>query len=88
MRVAIRRLRAALSGFREILPVEQRRWACDELRWLAGVLAARNLDVFDSALLSPESAAACEATRRDCSVGDARPTPRRGGRSALGAIRR
>ena len=54
MRVAVRRLRAALSGFREILPVEQRRWACDELRWLAGALAdARNLDVFESSLLSP-----------------------------------
>ena len=54
MRVAVRRLRAALSGFREILPEEQRRWACDELRWLAGVLGeARNLDVFDSALLKP-----------------------------------
>ncbi len=54
MRVAVRRLRAALSGFREIVPVEQRRWASDELRWLAGVLGeARNLDVFESALLGP-----------------------------------
>ena len=54
MRVAVRRLRAVLSGFREMLPPEQRRRASDELRWLADALgAARNIDVFESALIRP-----------------------------------
>ncbi len=54
MRVAARRLRAALSAFRKILPPEQRRRASDELRWLADALgAARNFDVFESALIRP-----------------------------------
>jgi triphosphatase len=54
MRVAVRRLRAILSGFRKMLPPEQRRWASDELRWLAEALGeARNVDVFESALIRP-----------------------------------
>ncbi|MGC2411817.1 MAG: inorganic triphosphatase, partial [Stellaceae bacterium] len=54
MRVAVRRLRAILSGFRKMLPPEERRWASDELRWLAGALGeARNIDVFESALIHP-----------------------------------
>jgi triphosphatase len=54
MRVAVRRLRAVLSGFRKILPPAQRHWARDELRWLANALGeARNVDVFESALIRP-----------------------------------
>jgi triphosphatase len=54
MRVAVRRLRAVLSAFRKMLPPEQRRWASGELRWLAGALGdARNLDVFDDAVIRP-----------------------------------
>jgi triphosphatase len=54
MRVAARRLRAILSGFAELLPENQRRWASEELRWLADALGpARNLDVFDTGLLKP-----------------------------------
>ena len=54
MRVAVRRLRAILSGFSERLPQMQRHWAFEELRWLADALGtARNLDVFESALLKP-----------------------------------
>ena len=57
MRVAVRRLRATLSAFRELLPDHQRRWASVELRWLAGALGpARNLDVFEATLLKPASA--------------------------------
>ena len=53
-RVAARRLRAILSAFGKMLPAEQRRWASAELRWLADALgAARNLDVFEAALLGP-----------------------------------
>ena len=54
MRVAGRRLRAVLSGFRKMLPAEERHWANGELRWLSGALGeARNLDVFESALIGP-----------------------------------
>ena len=54
MRVAVRRLRAALSAFRKMLPPQQRRRADDELRWLANALGeARNFDVFESALIRP-----------------------------------
>ena len=54
MRVAARRLRAMMSGFAERLPEDQRHWAAEELCWLADALApARNLDVFETALLRP-----------------------------------
>jgi triphosphatase len=54
MRVAIRRLRAAISGFRKMLPNDQRRSISDELRWLADTLGeARNLDVFERAVVNP-----------------------------------
>lgn len=54
MRVAIRRLRAAISAFRMMLPEKRRRWASEELRWLADTLGdARNLDVFKSAVINP-----------------------------------
>ena len=52
MRVAVRRLRAILSAFGKFLPVEQRRWASQQLRWLADALGdARNLDAFRSTVL-------------------------------------
>ncbi len=45
MRVAIRRMRAAISAFREVLPVRAQRLR-DEFKWLAGVLGeVRDLDV-------------------------------------------
>lgn len=54
MRVAVRRLRATLSAFGKLLPENQRQWASEELRWLADALGpARNLDVFETALLKP-----------------------------------
>src|SRR5204863_6270842 len=41
-------------GFAERLPEDQRHWAAEELCWLADALArARNLDVFETALLRP-----------------------------------
>jgi triphosphatase len=70
MRVAVRRLRATLSAFGKLLPENQRQWASEELRWLADALGpARNLDVFETALLKPvgpdvdASAAALEQLR-------------------------
>ncbi|HTV88477.1 MAG TPA: CYTH and CHAD domain-containing protein [Stellaceae bacterium] len=54
MRVGVRRLRALLTAFGKMLPADQRRWASEELRWLADALGrARNLDVFESALIGP-----------------------------------
>ncbi|MEJ0070164.1 MAG: CHAD domain-containing protein [Pseudomonadota bacterium] len=58
MRVAMRRLRSALSLFRKLLPEAQDRWIRDETRWLAGVLGdARDWDVFLSETLAPALAA-------------------------------
>lgn len=54
LRVALRRLRSALSIFREVLaPSVRARWN-DELRWLLGCLgSARDLDVLTGDLLAP-----------------------------------
>jgi CHAD domain-containing protein len=54
MRVAARRLRAALSALKPMIPMEQYRWVLEELKWLAGMLGpARNWDVFTANLLQP-----------------------------------
>ncbi len=54
MRVAVRRLRAILAAFGRMLPADQRRSASEGLRWLADALGpARNLDVFETALIAP-----------------------------------
>jgi triphosphatase len=58
MRAAVRRLRAVFFAFARCLPPESRRWASNELRWIAEALGeARDLDVFASALLAPARAA-------------------------------
>jgi triphosphatase len=52
MRVAVRRLRSAISSLKKILPQEDVQWVTDELRWLGGALGpARNLDVFAAELV-------------------------------------
>jgi inorganic triphosphatase YgiF len=52
MRVAVRRLRSAISSLKRILPQEDLQCVTDELRWLGSTLGpARNLDVFASELL-------------------------------------
>jgi inorganic triphosphatase YgiF len=54
MRVAARRLRAALSALKPMIPPAQYGWVLTELKWLAGSLGpARNWDVFASSLLQP-----------------------------------
>jgi triphosphatase len=54
MRVATRRLRAALAALKPVIPVEQYRWVVEELKWLADTLgAARNWDVFAANVLQP-----------------------------------
>ena len=52
MRVAVRRLRSAVSSLKKFLPEEDLRWITEELRWLGRTLGpARNLDVFATELL-------------------------------------
>ena len=47
MRVAVRRLRSAISSFRELLPQQELDRTVEELRWLGGMLGpVRNLDVY------------------------------------------
>jgi len=61
MRVAVRRLRAILAAFGRMLPADQRRSVSRELRWLGDALAAaRNLDVFETALIAPAASALSE----------------------------
>jgi triphosphatase len=52
MRVAVRRLRSAISSLKKFLPQEDVQWVTEELRWLGGTLGpARNLDVFAAELV-------------------------------------
>src|SRR5260370_1894807 len=54
MRIAVRRLRSALSSFKKMLPAEDLAWITGELKWLMSALAeARNLDAFGTDLLEP-----------------------------------
>jgi triphosphatase len=54
MRVAVRRLRSAISSFKKLLPAADRRWISSELGSRVVVLgSARNLDVFAIDLLQP-----------------------------------
>ena len=54
MRVALRRMRSALSVFRSLLPPDQYGFFVGEIKWLAGILgAAREWDVFLGELVSP-----------------------------------
>ncbi len=57
MRVALRRLRAAISLFKEVVDDHQRGGIGQELKWMAGELGkARDLDVFISKVLEPAQA--------------------------------
>ncbi len=57
-RVALRRLRSALSLFRDLLPAADRQWLAEETKALAGILGpARDWDVFLTELLAPVKAA-------------------------------
>ena len=54
MRVAIRRLRSALTAAKPMISTEKHRWSANKLRWIADILApARNWDVFIAELLQP-----------------------------------
>ena len=54
IRVAVRRIRSAISAFKKLLPAADRRWVSAELSWFVDILGrARNLDVFATDLLQP-----------------------------------
>lgn len=54
LRVALRRLRSALTAFRDVLPEDERKRMSEELRWIASACGqARDWDVFRSELLKP-----------------------------------
>lgn len=54
MRVALRRMRSALSVFRSLLPSDQYAFFVGEMKWLTGILgAAREWDVFLADLVGP-----------------------------------
>jgi len=56
MRVAVRRLRSALSALKPMLPLEHHCWISEELKWLTHTLGpARNWDTFTASLLRPVS---------------------------------
>jgi CHAD domain-containing protein len=58
MRVALRRMRAALADFRALIPAAQLAWLKRDTKWLLTSLAmARDWDVFLSELLAPIEAA-------------------------------
>ncbi|WP_207480081.1 CYTH and CHAD domain-containing protein [Arenibaculum pallidiluteum] len=58
MRVALRRLRSAVSLFRRMLPRDQAEWLSAETRWIAAELGTvRDWDVFGEELLGPVAAA-------------------------------
>jgi inorganic triphosphatase YgiF len=58
MRVAMRRIRSAISGFKKLLQAADRRRVSSELAWLLDILGrTRNLDVFATELLLPARAA-------------------------------
>jgi len=85
MRIAVRRLRAALSAFSDLLPEAQHRRISDELRWLADLLGdARDLDVFKNAIVQP-AAEALPDPKRLQALASAVETRRR---TAYGVLRR
>jgi inorganic triphosphatase YgiF len=67
MRVALRRLRAAISLFKDMVSDERVEAVKDELRWITGVLGeARDLDIYIAKVLEParEEAPDDEGIRR------------------------
>ena len=66
MRVAVRRIRSAISAFKKLLPAADRRRVSSELTWLIDILGrARNLDVFATELLLPARAGLSHETGID-----------------------
>ena len=78
MRVAVRRIRSAISAFKKLLPAADRRRISGELAWLVDILGrARNLDVFATELLAPARARSAARSRHQRFGGRARQRARR-----------
>ncbi|MBM3491904.1 MAG: CHAD domain-containing protein [Alphaproteobacteria bacterium] len=87
MRVALRRLRSAITAFRAQVDGAATRAVEQELRWIAGVLGpARNADVFEAGVLPPVGAAIGEDARFAWFAGEARELRQRHGRAAIEAV--
>jgi inorganic triphosphatase YgiF len=91
MRVALRRLRSAMTAVKPMLPEEHHRWAAEEMRWHGGVLAeARNWDVFAMTLLQPVLRALPQETalhRLAAAVEERRAAAHERARAAIGSQR-
>lgn len=91
LRVALRRLRSALTLFKAALSEEARRGWSDELRWLLGPLGpTRDLDVFATEMLPPVQAARGEDAGLEAlakAVAEARGRAQSGTRAALASER-
>lgn len=87
MRVALRRLRSALSAFRRQIASPATEAVAGDLRWLAGALGpARNADVFDLEVLSPVLAGVRQDSRLAWFAGEARALRQQHGRAAAAAV--
>ncbi len=91
MRVALRRMRAALRLFKSTLPEDQYGWAAREAKWLTGELSeARAWDVFSNEFLAPVArlyGAECGFDTLTAAVEQARRRSRRRARDAIGTER-
>ena len=91
MRVALRRLRAALQLFKPSLPPDQYGWIITEAKWLTAELsAARAWDVFAEEFLAPAARLYGKDQEFDSlmtAVEQVRQQSRQRGRDALGAKR-
>ncbi|MGI9502538.1 MAG: CHAD domain-containing protein, partial [Geminicoccaceae bacterium] len=85
LRVALRRLRSALSVFKKMIPDDQRAWLqADARQAIAALGAARDWDVFQAELLAP----VIEARPEDAGLNALRTRARARGRSGYRRARR
>jgi triphosphatase len=88
MRVAIRRLRAVLNGFKHMLPAEQYRWVGEELRWLARAIGpARDWDVLIDGVVATVTSRLLDPEDRDALTRAAEQARQRAHQEAETAIR-
>ncbi|MCV6639033.1 CHAD domain-containing protein [Candidatus Albibeggiatoa sp. nov. NOAA] len=66
MRVALRRLRSALSLYKSLIPAETNKWIRDEIKWISSVLGeARDWDVFMLTLQSAQKVSSHQPEQLD-----------------------
>jgi inorganic triphosphatase YgiF len=87
MRVGLRRLRAAISLFSNLLGDQETEGVKAELKWLTGELApARDLDVYVRNEIEPLPGATPGPDKATAAAGTAQPTPQQGLRSLLNSL--